>query len=311
MRRDQVTHLTIYIKGKKEGKTMNVYQVVNERIIELLKKGTIPWRKPWSGGDDGRPRNLKTKTRYRGINIWLLASQGYSSPYWVTWKQAKSIGGFVNKGEKGTPCVFWRLLKKEEVVNGATKKKKIPILKYFTVFNLEQCGGISAPESNTKSADFNPIDRCEEIVANMPNRPEIKYKGNRAYYKPLCDIVTISKPEFFSPREEYYSCLYHELAHSTGHKNRLNRRGVSDIVNFGSHERSKEELIAEFGAAFLCNVSGISNATIENSAAYIQNWLGYIKENKKNIVHAASAGQKAAEYILGNNYSDEDNEERK
>jgi antirestriction protein ArdC len=280
--------------------SIKVYEVINNRIMELLEQGTIPWRKTWNAVTN-MPKNLVSGKEYKGINVFMLGCQEYSSPYWMTFKQVQDKGGHVRKGEKSCPVIFWKWLDRtgmevsdgEEVRNG-----KIPLLRYYSVFNLEQTEGIEAPPTTEIINTFTPIERAEQIIAGMPYKPEIKHGGNRASYSPMLDYVKLPIPESFDSPEEYYSTAFHELTHATGHASRLGRKGVLEPSYFGSHEYSKEELVAEMGAAFLCGFTGIESRTIENSAAYIRGWLRELKSDKTLLIHAAAQAQKAADFIL-------------
>ena len=277
----------------------NVYEIITEQICTLLDEGTIPWHKPWTGSAGAMPRSLESGKVYRGINLFLLACRDFESPYWLTFNQAKKKGGQVRKGEKGTHIIFfqWKEYEKQND-NGETVKEKRPILRYYVVFNLEQIDGIEAPKSEVKDFGFNPIQEAEKIVHNMPNRPQITHNEQRAYYQPKADRVNMPKGTSFAHDEEYYSTLFHELTHSTGHTTRLNRAGITELAAFGDETYSREELVAEFGAAFLCGHAGIEPATLENSAAYIQGWSKKLKSDPRLIVTAAAQGQKAADFIL-------------
>jgi len=268
-----------------------VYKIITDKIINQLEKGVIPWRKPFVG--QGSISNFVSKKAYTGINPFLLNASGYSCPHWLTFKQAKDLEGCVKKGEKGEMIIFFAM---KDYENSEGVEKKIPILRYYTVFNLEQCEGIEWDKPVVNN-DFKPIEACEELVKLYPGRPAIK-TGNQAYYTPSQDTVTIPGQDQFISEPEYYSTLFHELVHSTGHKNRLSRDGITGEGNyFGSHEYSKEELVAEFGAAMLCGVSGIDNHTLDNNAAYIKSWVKQLRNDDKLIIQAASKAQKAANYI--------------
>jgi len=279
---------------------LNVYEIITEKIISLLSQGVIPWSKPWKP-EAGEHMNLVSGKPYRGINVFLLGCAGYDSPFWLSFKQAKKLGGSVKKGEQGSIVVFWKWIIKEEIEdNGEKKYKKIPLLRYYTVFNLEQCEGIDAPAPVLEPVEKkNPIKEAQTIVDGMPNRPAIVHGGNAAAYSPAPDRIKMPELEQFVSSEEYYSTLFHEMTHSTGHASRIGRKDIEHVKPFGSVEYSKEELIAEMGAAFLCAVAGIENKTINNSAAYIQGWLKELKNDKKMVVFAAAAAQKAADYIQG------------
>lgn len=274
-----------------------VYDVINSRILELLQQGTVPWRKPWKT-QSNMPKNLVSRKEYKGVNIFLLACQEYSSAYWLTYKQCQERGGYVKQGQKGTPVIFWKWLDKKPGDNGEEVNGKIPLLRYYSVFNLEQTEGVQSPVEEAIQNVFDPIDRAEQIILGMPLKPDIQHLGNRALYRPSTDTVTLPPKQTFISPEEYYSTAFHELTHSTGHESRLARKTILEPSYFGSHEYSKEELVAEMGAAFLCGHCGIETKTLENSAAYIQGWLKALKGDRTLLVHAASQAQKASDYIL-------------
>ena len=275
-----------------------VYQVITDRIIEQLEKGCIPWHKPWNAAE-GMPKNLISKKEYRGINVFMLSSMGYGSPYWLSFKQVKESGGTVNKGEKGCPVVYWNWIKKEDSETG--KVRNIPFLRYYTVFNVQQTTGLDTriPKTEEKVNPFSAIDSAEQIITNCTILPPVVPGGNRAFYSPSRDVIGIPNRESFDKPEEYYSTFFHEAVHSTGHKSRLDRTTVTDNHFFGSTEYSKEELIAEMGAAFLCGITGILDTTFDNSAAYIQGWLSKLRKDPKIVVWAAASAQKASDTILG------------
>ena len=202
---------------------MDVYQIITERIITQLESGTVPWRRPWSAGR--QPQNLVSRREYRGVNVFLLGSQSFDSPYWLTFKQALDLKGHVRKGEHATPVVFWRWIEKDDEKNG--KAAKIPLLRYYSVFNALQCdlpdGTVPEPEPVSRPVD--PIEQCEAVVKAMPQRPEIRHGGDQAFYRPMTDTVTIPHRNRFSWSAEYYSTLFHELAHATGHASADRLRG--------------------------------------------------------------------------------------
>ncbi len=273
----------------------DVYQIVTDRIIELLESGVVPWHKPWAAGSD-EPINLVSKKPYRGVNIWLLSSVGYSAPYWVSYKQAEALGGQVRKGEKSSIVVFWKRLVAQDKTTG--EKKVIPLLRYYRVFNVEQCDGLEYPKPATVTPEFRPIEAAEGIVNGMPSPPRFTFNQNQAFYSRSEDIVNMPKKETFDGESEFYSTFFHELTHATGHETRLGRLQNANS-NFGSSAYAKEELIAEMGAAYLSAKAGIAVRTIDNSAAYIASWLKRLKDDRKLVVTAAAAAQKSSDYILG------------
>lgn len=271
---------------------MNVYQVITDRILESLASGMVPWRKPWH---TETPKNLVSGREYRGVNILLLQSAPFESPYWLTFNQARSLGGSVKKGERGCPVIFWKV-SEERDEHGEPEKSFV--LRYFTVFNAAQCQGIEVPPSAVRP-EFNPIEACERIVSGFAGRPRIDHGGDLACYVPSLDRVQLPSHQAFSSAAEYYSTLFHELTHSTGAANRLARKGILDRASFASHEYSFEELIAECGAAFLCAQGAIDNRTLDNSAAYIASWGKKLRSEPRWIVNAAAQASKAADLILG------------
>lgn len=271
----------------------SVYSIVTEQILKQLESGVAPWHRPWTAEI---PKNIVSRRAYRGINVFLLASIGYGSPYWLTYKQAIERGGHVRKGEHGTKVVFWKMGTREtQEQDGDTIERKSILLRYYTVFNVEQCEGIAAPDS---TRTVNPIEECERIVSQMPIPPVMQQDG-RAWYRPSTDTVGIPSRNAFNSAEEYYSTLFHELTHSTGHSNRVGRDGIEKLNTFGSESYTKEELIAEMGAAMLCGIAGIERKTLSNSAAYLQSWISVLKSDSHMVVSAASQAQKAADYIQG------------
>lgn len=273
-----------------------VPEIVTESVIKQLEKGVAPWRKPWS---TSMPRNLISKKPYRGLNVFLLATQGYGSPYWLTFNQAKQLGAHVRQGEKSTLVTFWKFSEYErENETGDVENKTSVLLRYYRVFNVEQCDGLKALYGDDRKP-LHPIAECESIANQMPNAPRIE-QHSHAFYRPSADIVGMPSRSCFESAEGYYSTLFHELTHSTGHRSRLNRfeENATDH-QFGSESYSKEELVAEMGAAMLAGIAGISQATLSNSASYLQTWISRLKSDSRLIISAASHAQKAADYILG------------
>lgn len=314
----------------------DIYQRVTDAIDAKLAAGVVPWRKPFPGyGERFMPRNYNSNRPYRGINVFLLAFSGYSSPYWLTFKGAKraayeqaeraagrvpakltdeelkrekGLGG-VRKGEKSTPIIFWKKIQVEDKdAADGSKKKSVMLLRYYNVFNVEQCDGIDPtrgageqPEADER--EFDPIVEAESIKSGFFDRddaPIFSHGGNVALYDILNDAVRVPHPELFEVPAEYYSATFHEMIHSTGAKERLARKG---IVGRGSTEAyADEELTAEMGAAMLCGVAGIAPATLDNSAAYIDHWRKKISDDPKLVVMAGARAQKAADYVLGTTF---------
>lgn len=270
-------------------KKKTVYEIVTERIIEKLKQGEIPWRKPWNSYP---AVNWVTQKLYRGINQLLLEPGEYA-----TWNQIKKAGGHVKKGAKSHMVTFWKLIEvKNEDEEGVVET--IPFLRYYRVFNIKDCEGIES-RRKVETFDHDPIERAEKIKEGYRDCPPITFAPGRAFYRPADDVISIPELQDFEKAEEHYSTLFHEMIHSTGHVKRLGRPGIVNLAAFDRHDYSKEELVAEIGAAMLCGLAGIEQETLDNSAAYVQGWLKKLEGDSKFIVSAASQAQKAADYIAG------------
>jgi antirestriction protein ArdC len=274
-----------------------VYERIAERIIALLEQGTVPWHKPWKASS-GLPRNLVSKRAYRGINLFLLLAMGYDSPFWLTFRQVTNLGGRVKPKEHGCPVVFWKMFEIEDKETG--ELKEVPMLRYYHVFNTEQCEGIEDVVARAQRTErtASVIAKPEEIVDNMPQRPSIRRGQTKAFYSRREDIVGVPSPQQFDRDEDYYSTLFHELVHATGHETRLNRATLTEKAGFGTDPYCKEELIAEMGAAFLCGYTEIAERTIQNSAAYVQSWLTRLRADRRLVVQAAAQAQRAADFVL-------------
>ena len=284
----------------------NVFDIVTQQIIDALERGTVPWRKEWDSTAFQTPRNLTTAKPYQGINFFLLAMAGerFSSPFWLTYRQARERAGQVRKGEKGAPIFFWKICDRgdqdDETGPDTEKSSRRFVARYYTVFNVEQCDGIEYPRAQPTSRDNPPVERCDQLVAGYAAGPEIRHGGQIASYSPIGDVVRMPERNAFHTPEAYYSTLFHELTHSTGHPQRLARFTPDEAPPpFGTPDYSREELVAELGSAFLSAQAGISNVTLENSAAYIAGWLRVLKTDRRAVVFAAAAARKAANLIGG------------
>jgi antirestriction protein ArdC len=294
-----------------------IYQTVTARIIESLKAGIIPWAKPWQGNARGTafPSNYRTGAPYRGINVLLLWSSPYASNHWLTFKQAQELGGTVRKGETGTQIVFWKKLAKATStaqpatpnIEDETEDRARFLCRAYTVFNVEQCDGISLPAPILDRPQVDTDELCESIVQSWEGRPTLQLENEhegRAFYRPATDAVHMPMRNRFVDTAHYYSTLFHELIHSTGHESRLAR---TFGAQFGDDQYSREELIAETGAAFLATIAGIANeATEKNTTAYIQNWIKALEGDSRLMITAAAAAQRAVDVIIGNRLEEQD-----
>lgn len=276
----------------------SVYEIITDRIVAQLESGVVPWHRPWANAEP--PMNLASGKPYRGINVFLLMSAGYASPYWLTYKQAQERGGNVKKGEKGCPVIFWSFPSEQDKERLAREgKHAAPIVRYYTVFNVTQCENIAAPSVTDDRTQLERIAAAETLVASVPNAPAY-VDADAAWYRPSTDELGMPLFERFESAERYYATLFHELTHSTGHEKRLGRDAVKGEAHmFGSPTYAQEELVAEMGAAMLCGVTGIENATIDQSASYIAGWLKALKNDQRMVIFAAAQAQKAADYLRG------------
>ena len=290
------------------------YQQVTDLIIQHLEQGVVPWRCPWNR-EVGRPRNFHSGKAYQGVNVMLLGCRFAATPWWMTYRQATERGGHVRKGERGALVVKYGTfdLKETSAPSGdvATKRQGM-FLRTFTVFNASQIEGVAYPESPQISV-LSPEERnakAELIVAMMPQRPVIRDgAGMKACYRPQSDEIEMPPFSRFESGESYYGTLFHELGHATGPSSRLNRDSLTKHDGFGGGIYSQEELIAEMCAAFVGMEADIVKDRHEQSAAYLNGWLGVLKakDHRRWIVQAASQATRAADYILGR--SKEENDE--
>jgi len=278
----------------------DVYEQVTDRIIAALEAGTVPWRKPWKALA-GLPVNVRNGKPYRGVNVFLLGFAGYSDPRWGTYKAISEAGGQVRKGEKGTSIILWKPVKRKG--EGEEQGSSYMLLKTYVVFNAEQADGL--PELEREELREHEADeRAEALVAGFKaaGGPGIFHEYDRAFYRPSADLVGMPKPEQFESSESYYTTLFHELVHSTGHEKRTGR--VEEWTTFGSDPYAKEELVAEMGASMLAGLAGLEMAGGEQSAAYVANWLQRFKNDRKLVIQAAAAAQKAADMIAGTTFEE-------
>ena len=271
---------------------MDIYAVITDRMVKEMEAGVIPWRKPWMAA--GRAISHTTGKPYSLLNQMLLGKAGE----WLTFKQVQQEGGSVRKGEKASMVVFWKWIAKEDEETGEIQQ--VPFLRYYSVFHLDQCEGITAKHSAMVERPAEADATAEAIIADYVSREGVglEYQeGDAAYYQPSLDRIVLSKLSQFTETAEFYSTAFHEMVHSTGHMKRLAR--LDTTANFGSETYSKEELIAEIGSAALVNHAGLeTDKSFRNSATYVQNWLQVLKDDKRFIVSAAGKAEKAVNFIL-------------
>lgn len=297
-----------------------VYGIVTDNILALLDRGVVPWHQPWAARGASLPRNAWGR-KYRGLNVFILATtammKGYKSSYWLTFRQVTERGGTVRKGEKSTLVIFWSLVDvKDDTAKSGTKR--VPILRYYNVFSLDQTDGVTLTKGMKGEAatpdlpdTFTVDDDAEAILSSYLVRddaPRFREAGDRAFYRGTEDTITIPERKAFESTATYYATAFHECGHSTGHKSRLDRDGIVNFDHFGSERYADEELVAEMTSAFLCAEAGIDN-TLESTAAYIASWRKRLTDDPALIVKAAGRAQKAADFITGTTFDKADEEE--
>lgn len=292
-------------------KTNNLYSQITNEIVKQLEAGIVPWQKPWQNGTFMGCVSHTSGKPYSLLNQWLL---NYRSGEYLTYKQIQAEGGRVKAGEKANIVVFWHFVEKteleavcdengDEIETREIVTNRYPVLKSYHVFHIDQCEGI-APKFNNeaKKNEHEPIEVADEITKEYVEREGLKLEiknTDRAFYSPMLDRVEVPELAQYEIKEEFYSTLFHELTHSTGHAKRLNRDTLTKLAAFGDETYSKEELVAEIGAAFACQMVGIDcKKAFTNSVAYIQGWLRALKGDNKLVIAAAAKAEQAVNYIM-------------
>ena len=283
----------------------DLYQSVTDTVIAQLEAGTVPWVQPWGRPDVtapcALPQNASTGRSYSGINILLLwgaaIETARTTPYWLTFKQALSLGGAVRKGERGTTvCYADSFIPKAEAQRAqetGEDAQRVGFLKRYTVFNADQCDGLDAKffDGVTPLPERELIPRAEKLIA--ATGADFRIGGDRAFFVPSEDFIQVPPQPAFLDQINYYRTCFHELGHWTGHKSRLDRNLKG---RFGSKDYAREELVAEMASAFICAAQSIT-PTVRHTD-YIASWLKVLKEDKRAIFRAASLASKAADFIL-------------
>jgi antirestriction protein ArdC len=281
----------------------SVYEHVTEGIVRELEQGVAPWVKPWSGGGSvgmGMPYNATSQRRYSGVNVLLLwataLERGCRSDAWLTFRQALGLGGHVKRGEHGCSVVYASTFSRTErdQDTGEERERKIPFLKSYTVFNVEQTEGL--PSNMYAIVEPRPLDDAIEDVRVFIERigATVRHGGDRAFYAPSFDVIQLPEPACFEEAGHYYSTSLHEHAHWSGHESRLDR----DLSGrFGTQAYAAEELVAELTAAFLCAALSIPGRL--RHAEYLGHWVSILKEDTRAIFSASARATEAATYLEG------------
>lgn len=282
----------------------DIAQDVTNRIVASLEAGVVPWKPQHQCSGGGLPINALTQTEYRGINVFLLwlsaMADGRTSNQWMTYRQAATLGGQVKKGAKGTRIVFYNVVEKDAAEGEEPERRAFS--RYYVVFNRDQVAGLEDTATDTEPSgdEREPIGEALDLMVDYlacTNAPTV-VAGPQPAYRPATDEILIPDAKAFTSMAAYYSTLQHELIHSTGHPDRLNRPGVADFDAFGTEQYGAEEMVAELGAAMLAARCGIFDDTLEMTAAYIGGWLKQLKKDKRFFLQSAGAAQKAVDYVL-------------
>lgn len=279
----------------------DVFSRITQTIITQLEVGVRPWTQPWTASASVSRPLRHDGTPYNGVNVVLLwaeaAGRGYSRSTWMTFRQALTLGAHVRKGERGATVVYANQIVREFADDGdEAAEQRIPFLKPYTVFNVDQIEGLPDRYGEPEVIVVNPDERIARIDAFFGNcGTEIRDGGGCAFYAPGPDHVRMPPFECFETADAYYSTLAHEMTHWTRHPSRLDRD--FGRRRFGDQGYAREELVAELGAAFLCADLGLALEPREDHAAYIASWLQVLRDDRRFIVSAASHAQKAVDYL--------------
>jgi antirestriction protein ArdC len=283
--------------------SIDIAQLITDRIISELEKGATPWVKPWKRlkgqPGEGMPFNPSSGTVYRGVNhFWLSMMQGaYATPYWLTFKQAQAMGGTIKAGEKGTPVVYWNVNRKETTGdNGEKVTSAYAFIKHYFVFNVAQCEGLNLSieaQAEPIPASFDQSPAVMAVIDKLALKGGLHHGGDSAFFRPSTDSINMPPLAAFNDAGQYHATLLHESIHATGHDSRLKRLTPA---RFGSEEYAYEELVAELGAAMLCAKLGIDGDL--RHAGYIESWLKALRNDKKFIISAAGKAQAALDWLM-------------
>jgi antirestriction protein ArdC len=279
----------------------DLYAEVSSRIIAELETGAAPWAKPWSATPGANtPCNAVTNRPYSGCNVvllWMAQASGYRTPRFLTFKQALELGGNVRKGEHGTKVYFVKqLLVPDQRQDNDTSTRLIPMMREYTVFNVDQCENLPNSIAIGKPMRVRNPDARDELADAFLHSTgaDIREGHGEAYYVPSRDFISMPAFSGFKGADHFYNVAFHEVCHWTAHKSRLDR----DLKNrFGSRQYAAEELIAELGAAFLSAEFGFDGDV--RNAGYIANWIELLKADKRAFFTACSKASKSADYLRG------------
>jgi antirestriction protein ArdC len=282
---------------------VDIYARVTDEIVKAIEAGVGKFVMPWHGLSYRWPRNAVTTKAYAGINtlmLWASArNKKHASSYWATYRQWESVSARVRKGERGTMIILYKEVpvEAEDARTGERVVDYRLIARPYYVFNSAQVDGWTEPPLTFGGA----VTTIQEIDNAIEATGADIRRGEKPMYVVACDYVSMPPKESFGgsptsePTEAYYSTLFHELIHWTGHWSRLGRNLSG---RFGTHDYAMEELVAELGAAYLCAEFLVLHLPREDHAAYINEWLGVLKADKRAIFAASAHAMEAVEFLL-------------
>ena len=290
---------------------------VSDEIIEQIKAGVAPWQKPWKPGEKCTPENFSTGKSYTGGNSLYLMSrgirQGHGDNRWGTYGQIQAAGGQVRKGERGTKVLFFTDRARETIKDEAGKplqdkdgkqvcreyQRAHPVVRQYTVFNVEQADGLDLPPRTAQAPPEWQTHREAERVIRASGTTVEHVAGDRAYYRLAEDKVVLPEHDQFPTRNGYYQTALHEVGHSTGHPDRMNRESLKEGIEkgFGSPEYAREELRAEISAMMTGERVGVGHDP-QRGAAYVENWVKVLEEDPREIHRAAGDAQRMSDYLI-------------
>ena len=298
----------------------NIYEKINDQVLEGLEKQGMRWFMPWKSGREQQPMNYVTGKYYRGFNPWMLnmvmRETNWEYNQWMTYKQAESKGGQVITGSKASSVYFFKVSYKDNKTkkyhNEPTEdSEQVWALRYYNVFNIAQVEGLEPIKLEAEpKGDNDRIQEAQDVCDSYLERESITLKeeayknmfegGGSAYYHPKEDYIGMPLLESFQDSDSYYKTLFHEMAHSTGHESRLNRKGITEVLKWGDETYAKEELVAEISAMYLTGLIGLEpHDSVMNSQVYIKNWCKKLKDKPRECVYAMSQATKVVEFIQG------------
>ena len=287
-----------------------------DAIIEQIRQGTAPWQKPWGPGERVLPMNVDTGQSYRGGNSLHLAAvqqkHGYGDVRWGTYRQIQARGGQIRKGERGTRILSFQDKKRIAVTDERGQPKRdaegkrvyryekleTPYIRQYTVFNAEQADGLPARAAASPEPLWKAHQQAERVLEDS-GVPIRHVAGDRAFYHMNQDEIVLPARAQFPSANHYYQTALHELGHSTGHPERMNRETLVKGIEsgFGSPEYAREELRAEISAMMTGERVGVGHDP-SRGAAYVEGWIAALEEDPREIRRAAAAAQKISDFVL-------------